>query len=354
MPSSCSARRPDPDTRLFCRHADRLVERHGERVWRLGIDAGFSCPHRAGFDPGDIAGSIATGIAAGVEGGRGGGGCAFCSPEAGLATYQHDGERLVSDLEEQIDRAVRFTRERYGARLFFLYFQAYSCTNLPVEQLTGIYGDAIACLESIAPGSLRGIVVSTRPDCFDAGKAELLASYASRGLEVWLELGLQSSSDVTLRAINRGHDAASYARAAAIAGKAGLRRAAHVLFGLPGEGRKEMLDTVRFAAACGLEGIKFHDLRLVKGSALTRSFPAGEFAPLHPARLPSLLADSLELLPGTVEVLRLTADFPRGASLDLFQPPEKLRIYQEVEAELARRGRRQGDLCHLAAKEAMA
>jgi radical SAM protein (TIGR01212 family) len=254
-------------------------------------------------------------------------------------------------LEEQVDRAVRFTRERYGARLFFLYFQAYSCTNLPVARLAEVYGDAIACLESIAPGSLRGLVVSTRPDCFDAGKAELLASHASRGLEVWLELGLQSANDDTLRAINRGHNAASYARAAAIAGKSGLRRAAHVLFGLPGEGRKEMLDTVRFAAACGLEGIKFHDLRLVKGSALERSYPAGEFAPLHPSRLPSLLADSLELLPETVEVLRLTADFSRGASLDLFRPPEKLRIYQAVGEELARRGSRQGFLCGTEGKE---
>ncbi|MDP2790308.1 MAG: TIGR01212 family radical SAM protein [Rectinemataceae bacterium] len=306
----------------FNRHADRLIERHGEKVWRLGIDAGFTCPHR--------------------EDGRGAGGCIFCSPEAGLATYQHEGRRLVTDLEEQISRAVGFTRSRYKARLFFLYFQAYSCTNLPPDRLKTIYDRAIAILAGIAPGSLRGLVVSTRPDCFDAEKAALLASYAASGLEVWLELGLQSSSDATLRLINRGHSAQAYADAADIAGKAGLRRAVHVMLGLPGEGRRQMLDTIGFVAACGGEGIKFHDLRLAHGAALTRSYPAGEYAPLHPSRLPGLLTDCLEILPPKVEVMRLSADFRQGEALDVFPPTEKTRLYTAVEAELRRRGTRQG------------
>ena len=312
----------------FNRHADRLIERHGEKVWRLGIDAGFTCPHRAGKrDDG---------------GGRGAGGCRFCSPEAGLATYQHEGRRLVTDLEEQIGRAVGFTRSRYKARLFFLYFQAYSCTNLPPDELKTLYDRAIAILAGIAPGSLRGLVVSTRPDCFDAEKATLLASYAASGLEVWLEMGLQSSSDVTLRLINRGHSAQAYAKAVEIAGKAGIRRAVHVMLGLPGEGRRQMLDTIGFVAACGGEGIKFHDLRLVHGSALARAFPAGEYAPLHPSRLPGLLADCLEILPPQFEVMRLSADFRPGEALDIFPPTEKKRLYTAVEAELRRRGTRQG------------
>lgn len=306
----------------FNRHADRLAERHGEKVWRLGIDAGFTCPHR--------------------EAGRGRGGCSFCSPEAGLATYQHEGVRLVTDLEEQIERAVGFTRRRYDARLFFLYFQAYSCTNLPPKALKSVYDRAVAVLGRLAPNSLRGIVVSTRPDCFDAEKAGLLASYAALGLEVWLEFGLQSSSDRTLRRINRGHDAQAYADAAAIAGAAGLRRAVHIILGLPGEGRGEMLETVKFADRCGLEGVKFHDLRLAAGSTLARQYPAGEFAPMHPSRLPGLLADCLELLSPGVEVMRLCTDFFPGASVEVFPPPEKNRLYRAVERELEERGTRQG------------
>ena len=314
----------------FNRHADRLIERHGEKVWRLGVDAGFTCPHRAGGQEG---------------GGRGAGGCLFCSPEAGLATYQHEGKRLVTDLEEQIGRAVGFTRSRYKARLFFLYFQAYSCTNLPPDELRAIYDRAIAILAGIAPASLRGLVISTRPDCFDAEKAALLASYAAAGLEVWLEMGLQSSSDATLRLINRGHSARDYADAVEIAGKAGLRRAVHVMLGLPGEGRRQMLDTVHFVADCGGEGIKFHDLRLVHGSALARAFPAGEYAPLHPSRLPGLLADCLEILPPHFEVMRLAADFRPGEAIDVFPPIEKTRLYMAVEAELLSRGTRQGSAC---------
>jgi len=306
----------------FNRHPDRLVERHGERVWRIGVDAGFSCPHR--------------------DGGRGGGGCAFCSPEAGLATYQHDGPRLVEDLNEQLDRGIGFMRSRYKARLFFLYFQAYSCTNLPVDQLVPIYDNAIALFNTKAPGALRGMIVSTRPDCLDRPKAELLASYAAGGLEVWLELGLQSSKDSTLAKINRGHDVRAFVEAASVSRGLGLRRTCHLIFGLPGESKADMLESTRFAAAQGMEGIKFHDLRLVKGSALARGYPAGEFSPLHPSRLPGLLADCLEVLPPSVEVMRLSSDFMKGTALDIHKPYEKAALYRVVEAELARRGSAQG------------
>ena len=306
----------------FNRHPDRLVERHGGRVWRLGIDAGFSCPHRAQ--------------------GRGGGGCAFCSPEAGLATYQHDGETIVEDLEAQICRAAEFTRRRYGAELFFLYFQAYSCTNLPAPELKAIYDNAISIFREKVPGRLRGIVVSTRPDCFEDEKAAVLSGYLSEGMEIWVEFGLQSSDDETLRRINRGHTAGDFKTAAAAASKAGLRKAAHVMFGLPGEGREQMLNSVRFVAECGIEGIKFHDLKLCRGSGLAREFPAGEFAPLHPDRLPPLLADSLEILSPEVEVMRLGADFPKGAAIDMFPHRDKFWLYDSVEALLKERGSRQG------------
>ncbi|MEL7556684.1 MAG: TIGR01212 family radical SAM protein [Treponema sp.] len=306
----------------FNRHSDRLAERHGERVWRIGLDAGFSCPHR--------------------EGGRGAGGCAFCAPDAGLAAYQHDGRRLVEDLDEQIARGLGFLRNRYGARLFFLYFQAYSCTNLPVAQLAQVYDNAVALFGARAPGALRGMVVSTRPDCLDRAKAELLSSYTARGMEVWLELGLQSSNDSSLARINRGHGAQAFVDAARVSRGLGLKRACHLILGLPGESKADMLRSAEFAAAQGMEGLKFHDLRLVKGSALARNLPAGEYAPLHPSRLPGLLAEILERLPWEVEILRLSADFPKGHCLDIFPPIEKNQLYTAVERMLAARNSRQG------------
>ncbi len=306
----------------FNRHSDRLAERHGERVWRIGLDAGFGCPHR--------------------KGGRGEGGCTFCASDAGLAAYQHDGARLVEDLDEQLNRGLGFMRSRYKARLFFLYFQAYSCTNLPAAQLAPIYDKAIALFKAKAPGALKGLVVSTRPDCLDKPKAELLASYAAGGLEVWLELGLQSSKDSTLARINRGHDVQAFIDAARISQGLGLKRACHLMLGLPGESKNDMLQSARFAADQGMEGIKLHDLRLLKGSALARRLPSGEFSPLHPSRLPALLAEILEILPWEVEILRLSADFPKGDCLDMFPPPEKYQLYTAVEGILAARNTRQG------------
>lgn len=308
----------------FNRHSERLIERFGEKVWRLGLDAGFSCPHRLQ--------------------GRGKGGCSFCPPDAAIAAYQHDGSRIVLNLDEQIARAVAFTRYRYKARLFFLYFQAYTNTYLPVGQLRALYDHAIAVMETIAPGTLRGLVISTRPDCIDMEKVELIASYQRQGLEVWLELGLQSAHDQTLKRINRGHTVSDFVAASKLAHDAGVRRAVHVILGLPGENRLMMLETMRFLQKNSLEGIKFHDLRLAKGSALERSYRAGEFAPLHPDRLPPLLADCLELLPASVEVLRLSSDFSRDSVLDLFPHPDKNNLYMAVEAELARRNSFQGRL----------
>lgn len=309
----------------FNRHADRLLERHGCRVWRLGLDAGFACPHR--------------------EGGRGRGGCDFCSPDAGLAAYQKGAGSPAATVEEQIARAVAFARQRYGAEAFFLYFQAYSCTNLPVDELSARYDEAMRILELLMPGSLRGLVVSTRPDCFDSDKAALLAGYVDRGLEVWVEFGLQSSSDETLERVNRGHTSRDFTVAMQAARGRGLRSAAHLILGLPGESREDMLASVSFAANRGIDGVKFHDLRLARGSALERSFPSGEFAPLHPSRLSGLLADCLERLPEHVEILRLCADFGKGETLDLFPRPDKSIIYKEVDRILAARGSRQGFLC---------
>lgn len=308
----------------FNRHGDALAARHGERVWRLGIDAGFSCPHRAG--------------------GRGEGGCAFCSPEAGLSPYIRGREQEYrrEPVAGQVARAIEFVRRRYGGAAFFPYFQAYSCTNLPAAGLAPIYGEALDAVEALAPGSLRGLVVSTRPDCFDSGKAALLAGYAARGLEVWVEFGLQSAHDQTLVRIGRGHDAAAFSAAMAAAGNARLRRAVHLILGLPGESREMMLESVDFAVRCGIEGVKFHDLRLARGSRLAREYLAGEIGLMHPARLPSLLADCIERLPPGVEVMRLTADIGDDAVLDPIPHPDKAAVYAAVEDELARRGSRQG------------
>lgn len=336
-------------------HSDRLKERYGEHVWRLGIDAGFSCPHRS-LD-------------------RLKGGCRFCAPDGNIAAYQKTASS-VPTVAQQIERALVFTRRRYRAKAFFLYFQAYSCTNAPVKALSAIYDNAIdafwTALEKITrqegdgmnfaqeeprtaamvtqsrtdisanPSPLKGIVVSTRPDCFDSEKAALLASYRERGMEVWVELGLQSAHEETLSFIRRGHGVKEFLDAMEIAGKAQLRRAVHLMLGLPGESHSMMLETARIVADTGTEGVKFHDFRIAKGSAFARAFQCGEITAMHPARLPGLLSDCLEIMPPSTEIIRISADFRSEETINIHVPFDKHHLARLVEDELRRRSSCQG------------
>jgi uncharacterized protein len=317
----------------FNRHSEALRARHGDRVWRLGIDGGFSCPNRD------------------AAGGSGRGGCSFCAPDGSRAPYLPGPGASIA---AQVEAGASFLRRRYGARLFFLYFQAFSSTFAPAPVLRDRYDEAIGAARALlgrgaGPGAtgaggdaLRGLVVSTRPDCIDESAARLLASYAGEGLELWVELGLQSAHDRTLRAIGRGHGFAEYASATRLLAGRGLRIAAHLILGLPGEGRDDMLETVRAAAALGLDGVKFHDLRVLEGTRLAREYRAGEFAPMHPTRLPGLLADCIEELDPSCEVLRLSADAPPAATIAPRGSPDKGALYRAVEEELEARGTRQG------------
>ena len=330
-------------------HSDRLKERYGEHVWRLGIDAGFSCPHRS---PDRLKG-----------------GCRFCAPDGNIAAYQK-AANSVPTVAQQIERALVFTRRRYHAKAFFLYFQAYSCTNAPVKALAAIFDNAIDALwmaldkitrlegdginfshkepgaATVAPQSstspLKGIIVSTRPDCFDSEKAALLASYRERGMEVWVELGLQSAHEETLLFIRRGHGVKEFLDAMEIAGKAHLRRAVHLMLGLPGESHSMMLETARIVANTGTEGVKFHDFRIAKGSAFARAFQCGEITAMHPSRLPGLLADCLEVLPPSTEIIRISADFRPEEAINIHAPLDKHYLARLVEDELRRRGSCQG------------
>jgi len=341
-------------------HSQCLRVRYGEQVWRLGIDAGFTCPHRS------------------VD--RLHGGCRFCASDGNVSAYQKsqafksktsvpntinanvNASNHIDDgstIEQQIHRALAFTQRRYKAKAFFLYFQAYTCTNAPVPMLARIYDNAIATFErlyydaqkqagmdlqlsNLSKTPLKGIIVSTRPDCFDIAKAELLTSYRKQGFEVWVEFGLQSMHEETLALINRGHGIDEFLNAMDIAKKAQLSRTVHLILGLPGESHGSMIETAKFVAQIKPEGLKYHDLHLVKGSAFARSFCSGEIALMHPSRLPALLADCLELMPASTEIMRLSADFRHDETINLHPQVDKHKLARAVEEELAVRDSFQG------------
>jgi uncharacterized protein len=297
----------------FLTHSAYLLRTYGTRVYRLAVDGGFSCPNR---------------------GDRSSAGCTYCGETGARAPYQAAG-----GLAEQVRRGAAFLGRRYGASSFILYFQAYSGTNAPAGELRRIYDEAL----SAAP--FRELAVSTRPDCVDAEKAELLASYRGRGLDVWVELGLQSAHDRTLRLVNRGHTVADFEAAYRLLKRSGTKVAVHVVFGLPGEGEAETEETARYVASLEPDGVKIHNLHIPRGTSLAVEYLKGEVTAPGPQWHMEQVIRALELLPERTVVMRLTCDTPPGELLAPRGFWDKRGFTERLAAEMRARGARQGRLC---------
>jgi radical SAM protein (TIGR01212 family) len=315
----------------FRGYAEYLRAKYGVPAYRVSVDAGFSCPNR-GPD-------------------RTRPGCLYCGQQGSLAPYQEAAagspgapgtggwlpERQAS-IRRQVEHGTAFLRQRYGAQVFLLYLQAFSNTHAPTAELEAVYDFALSC------GEFRELIVSTRPDCVDRERAALLAGYRRRGLEVWVELGLQSAHDGTLARVRRGHTVADFTRAFGLLREAGVKLAVHLIFGLPGEGLEQILETVRLVAALEPEGVKIHNLHVPRDCPLAGELRAGELAVPCAARHLEYVVRALELLPPSTLILRLTCDTPgdRLAAPRAFPP--KAAFYRRVRAALAARGSRQGRL----------
>ncbi len=307
----------------FRGYAGYLRAKYGAPAYRVAVDAGFGCPNR-GPDRRQF-------------------GCLYCDERGALAPYQEAAagaafdERLAS-IRRQIERGTAFLSRRYGAEIFLLYLQAFSNTHAPAAELQAVYDFALGC------GEFRELIVSTRPDCVDPQRAGLLAGYRRRALEVWVELGLQSGCDATLARVRRGHTVEDFTRAFGLLRRAGVRLAVHLIFGLPGEGLEQILDTVRLVAGLQPEGVKIHNLHVPRGSPLAAEHLAGELSVPCASRHLEYVIRALELLPPRTLILRLTCDTPgeRLAAPRGFTP--KAAFYREVRAALAARGSRQGRL----------
>lgn len=300
----------------FNAYSRYLKERYGERTYRIGVDAGFSCPNRSAD--------------------RRRGGCTFCDEDGSRAAYIAELE--PADLKGQIERSREFLARRYGARRFILYFQAFSSTYAPPAELKRIYDAGLSVLP------FEELVVSTRPDCIDEDTAALLASYRERLSDVWVELGLQSAHDETLRRVRRGHDVASFDRALETLRAHGVHVAAHVMFGLPGEGWKDIEETVRYLADRRIDGIKIHNMNVVAGTPLAEEYRSGAFDVPGPAEHLDYVARALEILPPETIVMRLTCD---TASEKLLAPAEfwpKQTFRQRLVEHMDRNGLYQGRL----------
>jgi hypothetical protein len=207
-----------------------------------------------------------------------------------------------------------------------------------VDQLAAVYDAGLA----LAP--FRGLSVATRPDCLDEEKARLLASYKERGLEVWVELGLQSANDPTLERIGRGHTAEDFRRAYMLLKRRGIRVGVHLIFGLPGESFADIMRTVAFVADLSPDGVKLHNLLIHRDSPLGRQVLMGEItAPSAPRHLEYTLA-AIERLPPQTVIMRITCD---ALPSDLASPRQfwsKGEFTARLVSEMRVRGARQGRL----------
>lgn len=249
----------------------------GCRVQKIAVDAGLSCPNRDG--------TLATG------------GCIYCNAR-GSGTGAHN--RRLS-ITEQLIRGKKWLFKRYKAKKFIAYFQSFSNTYAPVETLEQLYEEAL----SVA--GIVGLSIGTRPDCVDEDILDLLASYTRQHL-IWVEYGLQSVHDVTLARINRGHTFRSFRQSVAATRERGINVCAHVILGLPGETREQMLETARTLAELGINGIKIHLLYVVKGTPLETLYHDGEYQCLEQQTYVDLVCRFIELLPPEVVIQRLTGD----------------------------------------------
>jgi radical SAM protein (TIGR01212 family) len=294
--------------------SEELKHRFGCRVHRISVDAGFTCPNRDGTVGKD--------------------GCIYCGGQGSGSFGITRGLTVAEQLEAGKEVMVR----KYKAGKFIAYFQPYSNTYAPITQLSALYDEALAVPDVV------GLIVGTRPDCLPEQTLDLLASYA-RKTYFWLELGMQSHLDRTLAKIGRGHDFTAFTNAVSGCRTRGIRVCAHIILGLPGETREEMLAGAEILNGLGVSGVKLHLLHVMQGTPLAREYEQGGIKVLDRDSYVGLVCDYLERLDPGIVIQRLTGDGNREELLAPLWSLKKFEVLNTIDNELERRGTRQGARC---------
>ena len=287
-----------------------LKNRFGAKVYKITIDAGFSCPNRDG--------TISKG------------GCIFCD-DSGSFSQAHS--NLLS-IENQVNEGIKTLSTRFKAEKFMSYFQAYTNTYRPVNELENIYK------ASLNHPDVVGISIGTRPDCVDEDKLGLISDI-SKDYYTWLEYGLQSSHNKTLLKINRGHDYDCFLRAYEKTKDKGINVCVHVIFGL-WESRDEILQTAQRLAALKIDGIKIHMLCALQGTKLAQMYENNEIDFMSEDEYVSLVCDFLEILPPETTIHRLAGNGFRKTLIAPRWLGAKLDCLNKIDREFLKRNSYQG------------
>ena len=289
-----------PDGKRYNSFVGYFKRRYGERLQKIVLDAGFTCPNR--------------------DGKVGRGGCTYCDNAAFHPSYSTSGKSL----HQQLDEGIEFHKVRYRTTEHYLaYFQSFSNTYAPLDRLRELYEEALY------HPSVVGLVIGTRPDCVDEEKLDYLSDLAQgRVLSGWtrtlvgepertapiiiVEYGVESCYDQTLQRINRGHDFETARRAIEMTAKRGLDAGVHFILGLPGETRQMMLDSCSLINALPIRSVKFHQLQIVKGTRMEQEYSEcpEDFERFALDEYLDFFVDMLERLRPTLSIERFVGEVP--------------------------------------------
>lgn len=288
-----------------------MKERFGTKVYKLALDGGMTCPNRDG-----------------TIGRRG---CIFCS-DVGSGEFAAP---QCGDISAQIAVAkARVTKKNPNGK-YIAYFQSFTNTYAPIAYLEQLFHQAMDPEEIIA------LSIATRPDCLDEEVLDLLAKL-NREKPIWVELGLQTIHPESARYIRRGYDLPVYDRAVSSLKARRLEVITHVILGLPGESREDMVATARYVGHSGADGIKLQLLHVLEGTDLDQDYRAGRVSPLTLEEYIGILEDCLAVLPPEMVIHRLTGDGAKKTLLAPLWSADKKRVLNAIRTAFARDHVRQG------------
>ena len=280
-----------------------LRNKFNQKVFKISLDGGFSCPNRDG--------TISSG------------GCLFCS-ESGSGDYA--GSRTLS-IGKQFCDVKEMMNKKWKEGKYIAYFQAFTNTYAPVEEIREKYNEAIKQEGVVA------LAIATRPDCLGDDVLDLLEEI-NKDVYVWVELGLQTVSDETARKINRGYKLEVYEEAIRKLKERNIDFVTHCIFGLPGETKEDMLKTVDYVAHTGSKGIKFHLLHLMKNTPMVKLYERGELKFMSQDDYIDLICKAVSIIPEDMIVHRLTGDSPRDLLIGPMWSLKKWEILNAIDKAL--------------------
>lgn len=282
----------------------------GEKILKVSIDGGFTCPNRL----------------------NGKKGCIFCGDEG---AGEFAGSRRLS-ITEQIDSQIKFLKHKSKSDKYIAYFQSFTNTFAPVEVLRKKY------YEALNHPNIVGISIATRPDCIDEDIKDLL-SEISKQYETWVELGFQTSNEETAKIINRGYENSIFKEQVLLLHNRGIKTITHIIFGLPFETHEDFMNTVKYINSLPIWGVKFHSLYIYEDSPLYKYYLNTMFKIIEREEYIDAVCDAIEILRQDIIIHRITGDPDKNKLFKPIWPKDKIKVIGNINKELKERDIMQGN-----------